>query len=62
MRRGRPVVVTYGNRSKPRFSSVIEAAVALSVSTSTLQSRLKEWQPIQGRDDIRRIEFAEVQE
>ncbi|MBQ0070650.1 MAG: hypothetical protein KBS81_02125 [Spirochaetales bacterium] len=62
MRRGNPVVVTYRNRSQQRFHSATAAAVALNVSASTIRSRMKEWQPIQGRDDIRRIESAEVQE
>ena len=59
---GKSVLVTYHNRSTQKFPSVTAAAIALNLSTSTLRKRLKEWEPIQGREDIRRIEYAEVQE
>lgn len=62
MSRGNPVVVTFRDRSRKVYPSATSAAVALNVSSSTIRSRLKEWQPIQSRDDIRRIEYAEVQE
>lgn len=62
MKQGKAVVVTYRNGSRKAFPSVTAAAVVLNVSASTLRSRLKEWQPIQSLDDIRRIEYAEVQE
>lgn len=62
MSKGNPVVVIYRNRSQQVFPSVTSAAVALNLSTSTIRTRLKNWLPIQDRDDIRKIEYAEVQE
>jgi len=62
MGRGTPVAVTFRDRRRKVYPSATAAAIALNVSASTIRSRLKEWQPIQGRDDIRRIEYAEVQE
>jgi hypothetical protein len=62
MSRGKPVAVTFRDRSRRIYPSATSAAVDLNVSASTIRSRLKEWQPIQGRDDIRRVEYTEVQE
>ena len=62
MKQGNPVIILFRNGPSKRYPSVTAAAVALNVSSSTLRSRLKEWHPIQGHDDIRRIEYAEVQE
>lgn len=62
MSRGTPVAVTFRDRIRKIYPSATAAAVALNVSSSTIRNRLKEWQPIQDRDDIRRIEYAEVQE
>lgn len=62
MSRGKPVAVTFRDRSRKVYPSATAAAVALNVSASTIRNRLKEWQPIQDRDDIRRVEYAEVQE
>lgn len=56
------MAVTFRDRRRKIYPSATAAAITLNVSASTIRNRLKEWQPIQGRDDIRRIEYAEVQE
>lgn len=62
MKQGKPIAVTYRNGTRRVFPSVTALAVALNVSVSTLRARMKEWQPLQSHEEIRRIEYAEVQE